>query len=326
MSLKEKISEVTFSNEVGNTKMVKIANLLKNSSSNIYAKCEYLNPSGSHKDRTFNYIIEQLEKRGEISPGMTLVDCSTGNGGGALARCGKLKGYKIIVFMPEGMTEERISQIKSFDAEIIETPREKFLNGSVEAAGEYARTHENCYFLDQASNPLNREAWDNCGKEIVKSFDFLGQKVDYFICAIGTGGTFSGIAKQLKIYYPDIITVGIEVDKSAPLFSKRHNKEFKHKHHNMMGLGAGVLSSNTDENLVDIIETVSGEDSWTMMKKVIQDENLKIGPTSGANILMSLKYAKEYGSKNIVTVLFDSAWKYYSRWDGVYPEYQNLNL
>jgi len=310
------------SNEVGNTPIVKISNLAQHCC-NIYAKCEFKNPTGSHKDRTFNYIVDQLEKKGKITPGMTLVDCSTGNGGAALARIGKLKGYNIVVFMPEGMTEERIKQIKEYDGIIKETPKEKFLNGSVEAAREYVKKNKNCYFLDQASNPLNHEAWYSCGDEIIKFFESISQEVDYFICAIGTGGTFSGIAHQLKMKYPKMTTVGIEVDKSAPLFAKRQNKEFNHMPHNMMGLGAGVLSENTDENIVDIIEVISGQDSWKTMKEVIQYEDLGIGPTSGANIFMSLQYAEKLKDKNIVTVLFDSAWKYYSRWDGIYPEYKS---
>lgn len=306
--------------QVGNTKLVQLSALEVNSNK-LFAKCEFQNPTGSHKDRTFLHIINSLEEEGKIKPGMTLVDCSTGNGGAALAWIGREKGYKIKIFMPEGMTEERIEQIKKYGAELVETSKETFLNGSVLAAKEYTEQNNNTFYLNQASSVLNMEAWFECGHEIVRDLNSKQLTPDYFVCSIGTGGTFSGIAKVLKDNYPNLKTIGIEVNKSAPVFSKRNGIEFKHQPHNLMGLGAGVLSDNTDLSLIDEIKIVDGDLAWERMKSFIETEGLGIGPTCGSNIMISEKLMLEVKDKVIVTLFFDSAWKYESRWNGIYPEY-----
>ncbi|GGN18602.1 MULTISPECIES: cysteine synthase family protein [Marinomonas] len=247
---------------VGNTPLHQVNSIDANGNT-VFAKCEFMNPTGSHKDRTFLYMVTELEAAGEIKPGMTLVDCSTGNGGAALAWIGKRKGYNVKIFMPEGMTQERKDQIREFGAEIIETDKNLFLNGSVQAAKDYMldKNPEDFYFLDQGSSLLNKAAWLQCGNEIVSQLEGKNIIPDYFVCSIGTGGTFSGIAEVLKARYPSLKTIGIEVDKSAPLYSKKNNLVFTHKPHNMMGLGAGVLSCNTNESVIDEIVTVDGEQS-----------------------------------------------------------------
>ncbi|MDM9382029.1 cysteine synthase family protein [Chlorogloeopsis sp. ULAP01] len=309
---------------IGNTNLYQIKHIAEPGSANIFAKCEFKNPTGSHKDRVFNYIINELEACGVIKPGMTLVDCSTGNGGAALAQIGSLKGYKVVIFMPAGMTIERKTQIQSFGAEIIETPSNAFLEYAEQKAHEYVREHPNSYFLDQSSNQLNWRAWCQCGVEIVEYFRALDQKVDLFVCSIGTGGTFSGIAEQLKAAFPNMKTVAVEVEQSAPLYAKLHRQEFVHSPHNLMGLGPGKIAKNLREDLVDDVEMVSGDDSWNMMKKLIREEKLFVGPTAGSNMFVTQKYARTLGlDKNIVTVLFDSAWKYFSIWDGKYTEYES---
>lgn len=306
---------------IGNTPFLEISDLVGETGCSLFAKCEFQNPSGSHKDRTFGHIIEQYEKQGLIKKGMTLVDSSTGNGGAALAWIGKQRGYKVVIVMPEGMTQERKDQITSVGGVIIETAKENFLVGTVEFAKEYVKGKDDHMFLNQASNLLNKDSWKACGKEIVKSYTDMGITPDYFVCAIGTGGTFSGIAEVLKEHFPSIQTIGIEVNKSAPLYSKRMGLNFKHAPHNMMGLGAGVLSSNTDESLIDEVRVVAGEDAWDVMKELVAKHGLGVGPTAGANLAVSRELAQSQSNVNIVTVLFDSSWKYKSRWDGVYPEY-----
>ena len=306
--------------QIGKTQLIQLKNI-EMKDNKLFAKCEFQNPTGSHKDRTFLHIIETLENEGVIKPGMILVDCSTGNGGAALAWIGKEKGYRIKIFMPEGMTQERINQIKKFGGDLIETPKETFLNGSVEAAKNFTENNKDAYYLNQAETRLNMEAWFECGKEIVEELKVKGIKPDYFVCSIGTGGTFSGIATILKKTYPKLKTIGIEVDKSAPIYSKKKGLNFEHKSHNLMGLGAGVLSDNTELSLIDEIEVVDGNEAWERMKKFINSGGMGIGPTCGANLLMSEKLMEKVESKAIVTVFFDSAWKYHSRWNGIYPEY-----
>ncbi|QUG76765.1 pyridoxal-phosphate dependent enzyme [Erwinia sp. E602] len=306
--------------DVGGTKLLKLPGLEFNGNK-LFAKCELSNPSGSHKDRTYLHILNTLENEGRIHPGMTLVDCSTGNGGAALAWIAREKGYKVVIFMPAGMTQERIEQIKSFSAKIIETPASDFLNGSVEAAEKYSEGKKDVYFINQSSNTLNMEAFYSCGREIVNDLTIMSVVPDYFVCSIGTGGTFSGIASVLKDVYPNIETVGVEVDKSSPVYAIRHHLNFKHHSHNLMGLGAGVLSANTKLSVIDDIRLVNGDAAWKRMKSFINSEGLGIGPTCAANLIVSEEIMKNISNKVIVTLFFDSAWKYKSRWAGVYPEY-----
>ncbi|UXY53183.1 cysteine synthase family protein [Pseudomonas tohonis] len=307
---------------VGNTRMHRVISASANGNK-IFAKCEFMNPTGSHKDRTFLHMVTELESAGKIAPGMTLVDCSTGNGGAALAWVGKMKGYNVVIFMPEGMTEERKRQIREFGADIIETNRNQFLNGSVQAAKDYVadKPSDKFYFLDQGSSLLNKSAWIQCGNEIAAQLEEQKEIPDYFVCSIGTGGTFSGISEVLKARYPNIKTIGIEVDRSAPLYAKKNNLEFCHRPHNMMGLGAGVLSCNTNEQVIDEVVVVDGAYSWNRMKKFIEEEQLGVGPTCGANLYVCEQLSRAVTGKTIVTLFFDSAWKYKSRWSGVYPEY-----
>lgn len=311
--------------DIGNTPLLEIGGFSSNGN-RFFSKCEYLNPSGSHKDRTYLNIISRLEILGVISPGMTLIDCSTGNGGAALAWIGRLKGYRIKIFMPEGMTDERKAQIRSFGADIIETPSDGFLSASVCAAKRYQEQQRlgECYFLDQSSNLLNKEAWFECGEEILGALMEADVVPDFFVCSIGTGGTFSGIAEVLKREYENITTVGIEVSSSAPLYAERNNLAFEHCPHSLMGLGGGVLSANTTLELVDEIRVVEGSVAWARMKQFIQDENIPIGPTCGANLMICDEISRMFRNKNVVTLFFDSSWKYASRWDGVYPLYSEV--
>jgi len=304
---------------VGGTELCRLRRVIAPGGAGVYAKCEFRNPTGSHKDRIFHYMIDALERRGEIAPGWTLVECSTGNGGAALAQVGLARGYRVVVLMPAGMTIERITQIRAFGAEIIETDPDGFLLLAEDKAREYVRRHPRSYFLDQSTNPLNWQAWQSAGEEIAAEFRRLGRPVDTFVCSIGTGGTFSGIAAALRAEFPDMVTVAVEVDVSAPLRAKRDGVGFRHRPHNLMGLGPGKIPPNAREELIDEVRTVSGEQAWAMMKRLIAEEKLFTGPTAGANVHVAAQVATERPpGESVVTVLFDSAWKYVSVWDGDY--------
>jgi cysteine synthase A len=304
---------------IGGTEMCRLRHVIPAGGASVYAKCEFRNPTGSHKDRIFNYMIDALERRGEIAPGWTLVECSTGNGGAALAQVGVARGYRVVVLMPAGMTIERKTQIRAFGAEIIETDPDGFLLLAEDKARDYVRRHPRSYFLDQSTNPLNWQAWRTAGEEIAADFRRLGRPVDMFVCSIGTGGTFSGIAEALRAEFPRMVTVAVEVDVSAPLRAKRDRLPFRHRPHNLMGLGPGKIPPNAREELIDEVRTVSGDQAWTMMKRLIADEKLFTGPTAGANVHVAAEIAATRPpGESIVTVLFDSAWKYVSVWDGDY--------
>lgn len=305
---------------IGGTELYELTALAPRQGARILAKCEYRNPTGSHKDRVFRFMLDELERRGEIRPGWTLVECSTGNGGAALAQAGLSRGYRVVVVMPEGMTTERMTQIRGFGAEIIETPADGFLTASEEFARTYVAKNPRSYFLDQSTNPLNWRAWQACGQEIVDAL--AGAPVDAFVCSIGTGGTFSGIASVLKPAFPALRTVAVEADRSAPLLAKRSGTAFRHRPHNLIGLGPGKIPPNVREELIDEVRAVAGADAWVMMKRLIGEAGLFVGPTAGANVHAACRVAAELGpGRTVVTVLFDSAWKYFSVWDGVYPAY-----
>ncbi len=304
---------------IGGTELCELRHVTSPGSARVLAKCEFRNPTGSHKDRIFNYMINELERRCEIAPGWTLVESSTGNGGAALAQVGLARGYRVVIIMPAGMTIERKTQIQALGAEIIETDPDGFLIAAEEAAHDYTKRHPRSYFLDQSSNPLNWQAWRACGAEIASTLKGLGRPPDRFVCSIGTGGTFSGIADVLKATFPGVTTVAVEVDSSAPLHAKRTGTPFEHRPHNLIGLGPGKIAANVHEHLIDEVRTVSGADAWAMMKRLIEQEKLFAGPTAGANAHVAAEVAAEVGpGGTIVTVLFDSAWKYVSVWDGDY--------
>ncbi|HEY1915179.1 MAG TPA: pyridoxal-phosphate dependent enzyme [Streptosporangiaceae bacterium] len=304
---------------IGGTELCRLRRVVPAGAARVYAKCEFRNPTGSHKDRIFNYMIDALELRGAIEPGWTLVECSTGNGGAALAQVGLARGYRVVILMPAGMTIERKTQIGAFGAEIIETDPAGFLLQAEDEARAYVRRHPRSYFLDQSTNPLNWQAWRKAGEEIAADFRRLGRPVDRFVCSIGTGGTFSGIADALKAEFPDLVTVAVEVDVSAALLAKRTHQPFQHQPHNLMGLGPGKIPGNAREELIDEVRTVSSDQAWSMMKRLIAEEKLFTGPTAGANAFVAAQVAAELpADQSIVTVLFDSAWKYVSVWDGDY--------
>ena len=308
--------------DIGGTELRRLRHVVPDGGARVYAKCEFRNPTGSHKDRIFQYMIDALERSGDIAPGWTLVECSTGNGGAALAQVGLARGYRVVILMPAGMTIERKTQIRAFGAEIIETDPDGFLLLAEDEARDYVRRHPRSYFLDQSTSPLNWQAWRAAGTEIAAEFRRLGRTVDRFVCSIGTGGTFSGIADALKAEFPGLVTVAVEVNASAPLHAKRAGVAFRHRPHNLMGLGPGKIAPNAREELIDEVRTVSGAQAWAMMKRLIAEEKLFTGPTAGANVHVAAQVAAERPpGESIVTVLFDSAWKYVSVWDGDYSRH-----
>lgn len=288
----------------------------------ILGKCEFMNPTGSHKDRVFGFMLDDLAAQGKLKPGMTVVECSTGNGGAALARAGKARGYEVVIIMPEGMTAERLEQIRTYGATVIETSARGFLLESENRARAYVRDHDGAYFLDQSTNSLNWKAWRACGIEMREYCVANHITPDAFVCSVGTGGTFTGIADVLRASFPTILTVALEVDRSAPLYAEAHHTEFVHKPHNLMGLGGGKRSGNLREELVDRVELVSGDEAWSMMHRLVAEEDLPVGPTAGANVVGALKTARHLNEGAVIlTVFFDSSWKYKSIWDGTYAAY-----
>lgn len=315
-------TDVAADGAVGNTPLVLLDRICAPGGPTILAKCEHLNPTGSHKDRVFKHLIDRHEAVGDIRPGMTLVEVSNGNGGAALSRQAQLRGYKALIVIPDGMTVERKQQIVQYGGRYVESPAEGFLAEAERLAATIVGADQNCFYLDQSANPGNAAAWMAAGQEIAEQLQARGVCPDHFVCSVGTGGTFTGIASVLRRRFPTMKTVAVEVDKSAAVFARRHGIPFEHHPHNLIGLGPGKIPGNLDETLVDDVEIVSGNESWMTMGRLAQEEGLHVGPTSGANIAVALRVARTAGPRyHIVTVLFDSAWKYASIPDGHYKLY-----
>lgn len=285
---------------IGNTPMIKLNNI---GNSNIYVKLEKYNPAGSIKDRAVYYMVENLEKNGLLKKGDVLVEATSGNTGIALAMVGKLKGYKVIIIMPETMSMERRQLVKAFGAELILTEGSKGMNGSIEKLNDLLKENKNYVNLGQFENEDNpRIHYEATGPEIYKELP----DVDVVIAGIGSGGTISGIGKFLKEQNENVKVIGIE-PKSSPLITQK-----KAGAHKIQGIGANFIPKNYDENIVDKVITVSDEDAFEIVRLMANKLGILVGISSGANIFGSIEISKKYPDKKIATVAPDGVDKYMS--------------
>ena len=285
---------------IGNTPMIRLNRL---GYPNVYVKLELNNPAGSIKDRAVYAMIDGAIRRNELKKGDVLVEATSGNTGIALAMIGRLKGYKVIIIMPETMSIERRQLVKAYGAELILTQGSKGMNGAVEKANELLKLNSNYKSLSQFENADNKRGhYEHTGVEIYNDLP----DVDIFTCGIGTGGTLSGAGKYLKEKNPDVKIIGIE-PKSSPLIS-----EGKAGAHKIQGIGANFIPKNYDEKICDEIITVSDEDAFEMVRQLGQMEGLLVGISAGANIFAAIELSKLYNDKKIVTVATDGINKYMS--------------
>lgn len=284
---------------IGNTPIVRLNKL---GYPNVYVKLEKYNPAGSVKDRAVYYMIKGAEERNELKPGDTLVEATSGNTGIGLAMIGKLKGYKVIIIMPESMSIERRQLVKAYGAELILTDSAKGMNGSVEKAKELIKKN-NYKSLNQFDNADNTLAhYKTTAVEIFKELP----DIDIFTCGIGTGGTLSGVGKYLKEQKSSIKIIGIEPEKS-PLISKG-----KSSSHRIQGIGANFIPGNFDSDICDEVITVKDDDAFETVKLMASVEGILLGISSGANIFTAIELSKKYKNKKILTVAPDGIEKYMS--------------
>ncbi len=281
---------------IGNTPMIKLNNI---GNSNLYVKLEKYNPAGSIKDRAVYYMVENLEKNGLLKKGDVLVEATSGNTGIALSMIGSLKGYKVIIVMPETMSVERRTLMKAYGAELILTDGSLGMKGSIEKMNKLLSENSNYISLKQFDNEYNPLAhYETTGVEIYNQV----KDIDIFVCGVGTGGTISGVGKYLKEQNPNIKVVAVEPE-GSPVISK--NKKGSHK---IQGIGAGFIPKNYNENVVDEVMTITDEGVRIMAQK----EGILVGISSGANIYAALKLCEMYPDKKIVTVAPDGIDKYMS--------------
>ena len=285
---------------IGNTPMVKLNNM---GNSNIYVKLEKYNPAGSIKDRAVYYMIENLEKNDILQKGDVLVEATSGNTGIALSMIGNLKGYKVLIVMPETMSIERRTLMKAYGAELILTDGSLGMSGSIDMANKLLEEHSNYKSLKQFENEYNPLAhYETTGVEIFKQV----KDIDVFVCGVGTGGTISGIGKYLKEQNPNIKIIAIE-PANSPVISK--HKKGSHK---IQGIGAGFIPKNYNSDVVDEVMTITDEESYEGVKLMAEKEGILVGISSGANVFGAIKLSQKYPDKNIVTVAPDGIDKYMS--------------
>lgn len=285
---------------IGNTPMIKLNNI---GNSNLYVKLEKYNPAGSIKDRAVYYMVENLEKNGILKKGDVLVEATSGNTGIALSMIGSLKGYKVIIVMPETMSIERRTLMKAYGAKFILTDGSLGMKGSIEMMNKLLSENTNYISLKQFDNEYNPLAhYETTGVEIYSQV----KDIDIFVCGVGTGGTISGVGKYLKEQNPNIRVVAVEPE-GSPVISK--NKKGSHK---IQGIGAGFIPKNYNENVVDEVMTITDEESYEGVRIMAQKEGILVGISSGANVYAALKLCEMYPDKKIVTVAPDGIDKYMS--------------
>lgn len=288
---------------IGNTPLVKINKL---TDSNIFAKLESFNPAGSVKDRPALNMIETAERQGLINKDTIIIEPTSGNTGIGLAMVCAIKGYKMILIMPENMSIERKKLLKAYGAEIILTNKSEGMQGSVDKALELSKEYPNSFIPQQFNNPANPEAHvHTTAEEIWKDTD---GKVDILVAGVGTGGTISGTAKGLKSHNPNIKIIAVEPEASQVLSGNQASA------HKIQGIGANFIPKNFDRNLVDEIFCVSDNDAIITTKELAAKEGVLCGISSGAAMYAAIEIAKrqENKNKNIVVILPDSGERYLS--------------
>lgn len=293
---------------VGKTPLLEIGNIIKeeNLQANIFAKLECFNPTGSAKDRPALQMILKAEEDGVLKENSVIIEPTSGNTGIGLAAIGASKGYKVIIVMPDSMSEERIMLMKAYGAEVVLTDGKKGMQGSIEEAQRLSEKYENSFIPSQFDNPQNPEAhYKTTGPEIWKDTD---GKVDIFVAGIGTGGTLSGTGKYLKEQNGDIKVIGVE-PMNSPLLTKGVAGP-----HAIQGIGANFVPENLDKEIFDEIIDVSNEDAFCYARKMAQKEGIAVGISSGAALFGAIEIAKrpENKGKNIVVVLTDTGERYLS--------------
>lgn len=288
---------------IGNTPLVKIGKI-DTGGSEIYAKIEARNPGGSVKDRIALAMIEDAEKKGMLRKGDTIIEPTSGNTGIGIAMVAAYKGYKAVFTMPETMSVERRKLLRFLGAEIILTPGKLGMKGAVEKAEELVRTKG--YFMpsqfENQANPKIHE--ETTGPEIIEAMG--GERLDYFVSGVGTGGTITGAGRALRRKYPQIKIVAVEPEGSPVLSGGSPGP------HKIQGIGAGFIPRVYDPEVVDEIIRVSDEDAIKTARKLAKEEGILAGISSGASMYAALTIARSKRGKRIVVILPDTGERYLS--------------
>lgn len=282
---------------VGNTPIYQLDN------TNIFVKLEKYNLGGSVKDRAVLGMLEEAKRQGKVNSDTIIVEPTSGNTGIAVAILASVLGLKAVIIMPESMSVERRTLIKAYGAQLILTPKELGIKGSIDKAAEIREKYDNTISLSQFDNPANPAYhYATTAKEILEQVPDL----DVFVAGVGTGGTFSGVAKYLKENKPEVLAIALEPEES-PAISKGHGGV-----HKIQGIGTGFIPENFNKELMDEIYTVSSDEAINETKNFVRTTGIGVGISSGAAIAGAKKVAAKYPDKKIVTILPDGVDKYLS--------------
>ena len=290
---------------IGSTPMVML-NKINVTDAKIAVKLEYFNPANSVKDRPALYMLEQAERKGLVTKNTVIIEPTSGNTGIGLALCCAVKGYRIIMTMPESMSLERRKMLQGYGAELVLTPAELGMQGAVDKAIELSKEYTESFIPSQFDNPDNPKSHElTTAPEIWKDTD---GKIDIFTATFGTGGTVSGTGKKLKEYNKNIKVVAAEPF-SSPLVTKGTAGV-----HGIQGIGANFIPENLDMSVIDEVLTVKDEDAIKTAKRLAKEEGILCGISSGANVFCALELAKrpENKGKLIVTIICDYGERYLS--------------
>ena len=287
---------------IGNTPLVKITTA--KGSAIIWGKLESANPGGSVKDRIAKAMIEQAEQDGLLKPGDVIVEPTSGNTGIGLSLVGTIKGYEVVLTMPDTMSLERRRLLGAFGAELILTPGAKGMRGAIEKAEEVA-AERNAFMPQQFANPANPKVHkETTGPEILRD---LGNRVDALVAGVGTGGTITGAGQAIKNHNPEALIVAVEPSDSAVLSGGEPGP------HKIQGIGAGFVPDVLNTEIYSRIITVSNEEAMQSAKALARDEGIFVGISAGANVFAARQVAAQLSpEQNVVTILCDTGERYLS--------------
>jgi len=279
--------------------------LSKPGAATIYGKVEFFNPGGSVKDRICLNMINEAERQGKLKPGGTIVEPTSGNTGIGLALVAAVRGYNLILVMPESMSMERASLLSSYGAQLVLTPAWEGMKGSIKEAESILAQNPSYFMPDQFSNPANPAIHRTT--TAVEIWDALGGNVDALVAAVGTGGTITGCGEVFKEKNPNVKIIAVE-PATSPVLSGGDPGP-----HKIQGIGAGFIPKVLNRNILDRVITVTDDEAYQTAKLLSKKEGLLVGISAGANVFAAQKVADELGpDKNVVTILCDTGERYIS--------------
>ena len=300
MGMHKEITEL-----IGRTPLVRLNRLSKPGSATIYGKVEFFNPGGSVKDRICLNMINEAERQGKLKPGGTIVEPTSGNTGIGLALIAAVRGYKLILVMPESMSMERASLLSSYGAQLVLTPAWEGMKGSIREAESLLMQNPSYFMPDQFSNPANPAMHKKTTAPEI--WEALDGKIDAFVAAVGTGGTITGCGEVFKERNPTVKVIAVEPAGSPVLSGGEPGP------HKIQGIGAGFIPQVLNRKILDRVIKVTDDEAYQTTKQLSKMEGLLVGISAGANVFAAQQVADELGpGRNVVTVLCDTGERYIS--------------